>query len=76
MHSIELLEYHLKTDRLERGKDWINLGLKNISQKTLNNITVNLHSIEPYFLSVMRGETKIKTMKPEDTQKLCFQVTF
>jgi len=45
-------QYELDPTEIDRGISWITLKLKNIGPKTLNDLDVQLHSVDPYNLSV------------------------
>jgi len=45
-------EYVLDPKELEKGTNWVTLKLKNIGNKTLKNLDVELHSLDTYCLTV------------------------
>ena len=46
------IEYEFDPTEIEKGSNWVTLKLKNIGNKTLNRLHVELHSVDTYNLSV------------------------
>jgi hypothetical protein len=46
------IEYELNPTEIEKGTNWVTLKLKNIGNETLENLDVQLHSVDTYNLTV------------------------
>lgn len=44
------IEYELNPTEIDKGKQWITLKLKNIGNKTLKRLDVELHSLDTFYL--------------------------
>ncbi|MBD3172803.1 hypothetical protein GF326_10055 [Candidatus Bathyarchaeota archaeon] len=74
MYQKRLLECSISPVKVERGTKWVSVNLENISDKPLSRLEVSLHSIEPYFLSVVRPDSYISQMDTGDIASIPFQV--
>jgi len=73
------IEYELTPTEIEKGTNWVILKLKNIGNKTLENLDVELHSRDTYNLSVYGtwwygGGKYIKELGPNKEKELDFRV--
>lgn len=50
-------EFDIIPDRIETGRHWISVKLKNVSNDELTNLDVRLHSMNPFFLSIIGSGT-------------------
>jgi hypothetical protein len=72
-------EYELNPSEIEKGSNWVTLKLKNIGNETLNDLDVQLHSVDTYNLSVFgswfygAGQF-ISTLGPNEQKDLLFRV--
>ena len=44
-------EYELNPTEMDKGKQWITLKLKNVGNKTLKRLDVEMHSLDTFYLS-------------------------
>jgi hypothetical protein len=72
-------EYELNPSEIEKGSNWVTLKLKNIGNETLNDLDVQLHSVDTYNLSVFgswfygAGQF-VARLGPNDEKDLLFRV--
>ena len=45
------IEYELNPTEIEKGKQWITLTLKNVGNKTLKRLNVEMHSLDTFYLT-------------------------
>ena len=73
------IEYELHPTEIEKGTNWVTLKLKNIGNKTLTDLDVQLHSVDTYNLSVFgswfygAGQF-IAKLGPNEEKDLLFRV--
>jgi hypothetical protein len=73
------IEYEFNPTEIEKGSNWVTLKLKNIGNDTLNDLHVQLHSVDTYNLSVFgswfygAGQHVAKLGSKEESE-LLFQV--
>jgi hypothetical protein len=73
------IEYELNPTEIEKGTNWVTLKLKNIGNETLENLDVQLHSVDTYNLTVYGtwwsgGGKHITELEPSKQQELAFRV--
>jgi hypothetical protein len=72
------IEYELDPTEMDKGKQWITLKLKNMGNKTLKRLDVELHSLDtsylfPLFFPFGIGHY-IGELKPDEEREVVFQV--
>ena len=72
------IEYELNPTDIEKGKQWITLKLKNIGNKTLKRLDVEMHSLDTFYLSPLFFPFGIghyiEELQPDEERKEVFQV--
>jgi hypothetical protein len=73
------IEYELTPTEIEKGSNWVTLKLKNIGNETLNDLDVQLHSVDTYNLSVFGSwfygaGQHIAELGPNKENELVFRV--
>jgi len=73
------IEYELNPTEIEKGTNWVTLKLKNIGNETLEDLDVQLHSVDTYNLSVYGtwwsgGGQHITELRPNKESQLTFRV--
>jgi hypothetical protein len=72
------VEYELNPTEIEKGKQWITLKLKNIGNKTLKRLDVEMHSLDTFYLSPLFFPFGIghyiEELQPDEERKEVFQV--
>jgi len=73
------IEYELNPTEIEKGTNWVTLKLKNVGSETLENLDVQLHSVDTYNLSVygswwFGGGQNIRELGPNKKKEAVFRV--
>jgi hypothetical protein len=73
------IEYELNPTEVEKGTNWVTLKLKNIGNETLEDLDVQLHSVDTYNLSVygtwwIGAGHHITELGPNKKSELVFRV--
>ena len=73
------IEYELNHTEIEKGTNWVTLKLKNIGNETLENLDVQLHSVDTYNLTVygswwFGGGVNIRELGPNKKKEVVFRV--
>ena len=72
------IEYELNPTEMDKGKQWITLKLKNKGNKTLRRLSVELHSLDTFYLFPLFYPFGIGhyigELKPDEEQELVFQI--
>jgi hypothetical protein len=73
------IEYELNPTEIEKGTNWVTLKLKNIGTETLENLDVQLHSVDTYNLTVygswwFGGGVSIRELGPNKKKEVVFRV--
>ena len=71
--------YELNPTEIDKGTNWVTLKLKNIGNETLNNLDVQLHSVDTYNLSVygswwFGAGQHVRELGPDKEIELVFRV--
>jgi hypothetical protein len=67
-------EYELIPETLEKGTRWLTLWLKNIGNKSLHNLDINMHSTDSLHISLRKSSDHIFRLTPDEVRYLSFQV--
>ncbi len=67
-------EFDITPDKIMTGTHWVTVHLKNLSKDTINNIEIKLHSIDPYFVSVLGTGKYIPEILPSEKKTMPFQL--
>jgi len=72
------IEYELNPTEIEKGKQWVTLKLKNIGNKTLKRVDLEMHSLDTFYLSPLFFPFGIGhyigELKPDEEREEVFQV--
>jgi len=72
------VEYELNPAEMDKGKQWLTLKLKNIGNKTLKRLDVELHSLDTFYLFPFIFPSGIGhyigELKPDEEREVVFQV--
>ncbi len=72
------IEYELSPTEIGKGKQWLTLKLKNIGRPTLERLSVELHSLDTFYLSPLFYPfgvgVYIGELEPDEEQEVVFQV--
>jgi hypothetical protein len=74
------MEYELNPTEIEKGTSWVTLKLKNIGSETLENLDIQLHSLDTYNLSVygtwwgFGAGQYLSEMGPNEEKEVVFRV--
>lgn len=68
------IQYELSPHQIDKGSHWIILRLKNIGKKILNNLDVNLNSLDSFSLSIENSGKFIPELRPDDEEQLAFKI--
>jgi hypothetical protein len=72
------IEYELNPTDMGKGKQWLTLTLKNIGNKTLERLDVELHSLDTFYLSPLFFPFGIGhyigELQPDEEREVVFQV--
>lgn len=69
------LEYELTPKRIDTGRQWVTLSLKNIGTQDLTGLDINLNSLDAYSISVLGTGSYISILKRNEERALPFQVS-
>jgi hypothetical protein len=71
-------DYELNPTEMDKGKQWLTLTLKNVGNKTLKGLDVELHSLDTFYLSPLVFPFGIGhyigELQPEQEKEVAFQV--
>jgi hypothetical protein len=74
------IEYELNPTAIDEGNNWVTLKLKNMGNETLENLDVQLHSLDTYNLLV-HGTSEgfgagqyLSELKPNEEKEIAFQI--
>jgi hypothetical protein len=67
-------EFEVHPDKVRPGTRWISVYLKNVSLERLTRLEANLHSRDPYFLSVVGTGSYLSKLEPDEKAVLSFQL--
>ena len=72
------IEYELNPTEMDKGKQWLTLKLKNIGNRTLKRLDVELHSLDTFYLSPLFFPFGIGhyigELQPDEEREVVFQV--
>jgi hypothetical protein len=72
------IEYELNPTEMDKGKQWLTLKLKNIGNKTLERLDVELHSLDTFYLFPLFFPFGIGhyigELEPDEEREVVFQV--
>ena len=72
------IEYELNPTEMDKGKQWLTLTLKNIGNRTLKRLDVELHSLDTFYLSPLFFPFGIGhyigELQPDEEREVVFQV--
>jgi len=72
------IEYEFNPTDMDKGKQWLTLTLKNIGNKTLKRLDVELHSLDTFYLFPFIFPSGIghyiRELKPDEEREAAFQV--
>jgi hypothetical protein len=72
------VEYELNPTEMNKGKQWVKLTLKNVGNKTLKSLDVELHSLDTFYLSPLFFPFGIghyiEELPPDEKREVVFQV--
>ena len=72
------IEYELNPTEMDKGKQWITLKLKNTGNKTLKRLSVELHSLDTFYLFPLFYPFGIGhyigELKPDEGREVVFQI--
>jgi hypothetical protein len=72
------IEYELNPTEIEKGKQWITLTLKNVGNKTLKRLNVEMHSLDTFYLTPLFFPFGIghyiEELQPNEGSEVVFQV--
>jgi hypothetical protein len=72
------IEYELNPTEMDKGKQWLTLKLKNIGNKTLKRLGVELHSLDTFYLFPLFFPFGIGhyigELEPDEEREVVFQV--
>jgi len=72
------IEYELNPTDMDKGKQWLTLKLKNIGNKTLKRLDVELHSLDTFYLFPLFFPFGIGhyigELKPDEEREVVFQI--
>lgn len=75
------IEYELNPTVVDEGNNWVTLKLKNIGSDTLENLDVQLHSLDTYNLSVygtslgFGAGQYISELEPNEEKEVAFRIS-
>jgi hypothetical protein len=69
------IDFELNPDQIEKGQHWVTLNLKNMGNETVENLDVNLHSLDSLSLSVLGTGKFLMDLKPNEEEVVPFQVS-
>lgn len=67
-------EFDITPDKILPGTHWVSVHLKNLSNDTITNLDIKLHSIDPYFVSVLGTGKYIPEILPGEEKTTPFQI--
>jgi hypothetical protein len=72
------IEYELNPTEMDKGKQWLTLKLKNIGNKTLKRLDVEMHSLDTFYLSPLFFPFGIghyiEELQPDEEREVVFQI--
>jgi len=72
------IEYELNPTEMDKGKQWVTLKLKNMGNKTLTSLDVELHSLDTFYLFPLFYPFGIGhyigELQPDEEREVVFQV--
>jgi len=74
------IEYELNPTAVDEGNNWVTLKLKNIGSETLENLDVQLHSLDTYNLSVYGASSGfgagqyLSELEPNEEKEVVFRI--
>jgi hypothetical protein len=68
------IEYELTPDRIDAGRSWLSLRLKNIGDNALTGLDVRLNSLDVYSISISGAGSYVSVLNPGEEVILPFQV--
>ena len=74
------IEYELNPSEIDLGTNWVTLKLKNMGSKTLQELDIQLHSLDTYNLTVygtglFGGGHYLPDLRPSEEKEMVFRVT-
>jgi hypothetical protein len=72
------IEYELNPTEMNKGRQWIKLTLKNVGNKTLKGLSVEMHSLDTFYLTPLFFPFGIghyiEELQPDEERQEVFQV--
>jgi len=68
------IEYSFSHSKFKKGKNKLELSLKNLAECELSELRVGLHSLDTYSIGVLKEEDNLKTIKEGKEKKLTFDL--
>lgn len=68
------IQYKLSPQQIDQGSHWIIIRLKNIGRKVLNNLDVNLNSLDSLSITVETNNKSVVELRPDDQEELSFKI--
>lgn len=69
------IEFELNPKQVDIGTHWITLTLKNISNKTLKRLDINLNSLDTYSIVILGTGKYLSDLKPNEEEIVPFKVS-
>ncbi|MEJ2241522.1 MAG: hypothetical protein P8Y18_05195 [Candidatus Bathyarchaeota archaeon] len=69
------IAYRLHPNKIDKGIHWVTLELKNIGSEILTDLSINLNSLDTYFLTVLGTGKYLMDLKPKEQEAIPFQVS-
>jgi len=67
-------EFEITPETIDSGTHWITIKLQNVSEDTLTNMDIRLHSMNPFFITVLGTGSFLSILKNNETGTIPFQV--
>jgi hypothetical protein len=68
------IEYDIEPKKLDKGNHWVTLLLKNIGEKTIKRLNIDLHSTDTHNLKILTSSEFLADLKPGEQEVTPFQV--
>jgi hypothetical protein len=69
------IQYELSPKRMDPGRRWLTLNIKNLGAEDLTGLDIRLNSLDIYSLSVLGTGSYVSVLEPEEERILPFQVS-
>lgn len=68
------IQYKISPKEIDKGSHWIIVRLKNIGLKILNNLDVNLNSLDSLSLNIETNSKSLVELRPDDEEEMSFKI--